>query len=183
MAASGSPLFAMTWKQWDMPAGPPICALRASALRTSGKGFIGWPTPIVNDTTGSTHCYSQGNHDKPVLKLPGAVALTGWPTPKAQEDGRTLEQYQEGRLRGYETRKGKTSGGPSSLMGTLSIAVQLVGPARLTVSGEMLTGSTAAMENGGQLSPHMSRWLMGYPPAWCEAAILAHAGLKGKRAK
>ena len=49
---------------------------------------------------------------------------TSWPTPKAEEDGRTLEQYEQGRLRGYATRKGKTSGGPSSKQGTLSIAVQ-----------------------------------------------------------
>ena len=50
-----------------------------------------------------------------------------WPSPKAQEDGRTLEQYAAGRLRGYETRKGKTAGGPAALQGTLSIAVQLAG--------------------------------------------------------
>jgi hypothetical protein len=38
--------------------------------------FVGWPTPVVNDATGSQYSYSQGNHDKPVLKLPGAVQLT-----------------------------------------------------------------------------------------------------------
>ena len=48
-----------------------------------------------------------------------------WPSPKAQEDGRTLEQYEQGRVRGYETRKGKTSGGPSSKQGGLSISAQL----------------------------------------------------------
>ena len=51
---------------------------------------------------------------------------SGWPTPKAQEDGRTLEQYEAGRVRGYLKRQGKTSGGKSSAQGTLSIAVQLV---------------------------------------------------------
>ena len=50
---------------------------------------------------------------------------TSWPSPKAQEDGRTLDQYEQGRIRGYETRKGKTTGGPSSKQGGLSIAVQL----------------------------------------------------------
>ncbi len=52
--------------------------------------------------------------------------LIGWPTPKAIEDGRTLEQYEAARLRGYERRKGKTNGGPSSKMGGLSVAVQMI---------------------------------------------------------
>lgn len=52
---------------------------------------------------------------------------SGWPSPKAQEDGRTLEQYEAGRQRGYERRKGKTNGGPASAQGGLSIAAQLAG--------------------------------------------------------
>lgn len=52
---------------------------------------------------------------------------SGWPTPKSQEDGRTLEQYEAARRRGYEARKGKTSGGPASAQGGLAIAAQLAG--------------------------------------------------------
>jgi hypothetical protein len=48
-----------------------------------------------------------------------------WPTPKAQEDGRTLDQYAEARAKGYEARKGKSNGGPSGKQGGLSIAAQL----------------------------------------------------------
>jgi hypothetical protein len=54
-----------------------------------------------------------------------ANACSGWPTPKSLEDGRTLEQYEEARQRGYEARKGKTTGGPASKQGGLAIAVQL----------------------------------------------------------
>ncbi len=45
MAGYGSPEYVLRWKNWDMLSGPPICALRGSAPRTSGKGCSGWPTP------------------------------------------------------------------------------------------------------------------------------------------
>jgi len=45
LPTDASPEYALTWKNWDMPSGPPICALRASAHRTSDSGFTGWPTP------------------------------------------------------------------------------------------------------------------------------------------
>ena len=45
MGANGSQLFVLIWKPQDMPSGPPICALRASARRTSASASSGWPTP------------------------------------------------------------------------------------------------------------------------------------------
>ena len=56
LAETGSPEYALTWKHWDMQSGPPICALRASARRTSGSGSIGgrsgWTTPASRDWKG-----------------------------------------------------------------------------------------------------------------------------------
>lgn len=47
MALLGSTLYALTWNTRHTPAGRSICALRASARRTSASGYIGWPTPRV----------------------------------------------------------------------------------------------------------------------------------------
>ena len=42
LEGNGCPLYALTWSQVDMPSGPPIFRLRASARRTSVKDFSGW---------------------------------------------------------------------------------------------------------------------------------------------
>jgi hypothetical protein len=44
MDGNGSGMFALTWKEWTTPLGPPICALRASVRRISGHACIGLPT-------------------------------------------------------------------------------------------------------------------------------------------
>ncbi len=66
--------YELTWKEWDMPSGPPICALRASARRTSDSDCSGWPTPCQQD--GPKGVPNQG-----MDRLPGAAALAGWATP------------------------------------------------------------------------------------------------------
>ena len=47
---------------------------------------------------------------------------------------------------------------------------EITGPLRLTVFGEMRTGSYVEMANGVQLNPAHSRWLMGLPRAWDESS-------------
>ena len=86
LGASGSPLYDLIWKNWDMPSGPPICALRASGRRTSDSDSIGWPTPVA----GTPNSLRGNGQDPEVRKAGGhqvglqdAVRLVGWPTPMA----------------------------------------------------------------------------------------------------
>jgi DNA (cytosine-5)-methyltransferase 1 len=80
------------------------------------------------------------------------VELAGWNTPRAT---------------------GGSNGGPNQTGGALPADAALAGPARLTASGELLTGSAARMEGGGQLHPAHSLWLQGYPDAWLSCGVRA----------
>lgn len=57
---SGSTLYNLTWKERLTPAGRSIYALRASALRTSGSVFSGWPTCRAEDAESSGARWSRG---------------------------------------------------------------------------------------------------------------------------
>lgn len=108
----GSPLYALTWKRWDMLWGAPICALRARARTISGSACSGWPTPVANDSIGSAYCYgpkTDTGERARFLKLPGAAkTVQGWATPTAMTPGGTPEQHLERKRRARE--RGKSVG-------------------------------------------------------------------------
>jgi hypothetical protein len=81
MDVNGSLEYALTWKAWHMPAGVPICALRALGRRTSGSGFIGWLTPMAGTPAQNGH-NEAGNTDSSRKTV---AMLTGWPTPQARD--------------------------------------------------------------------------------------------------
>jgi hypothetical protein len=120
----------------------------------------GWPTPTRQDSASSGVAgYPKTATHHSGTTLTDAGRLAGWPTPQVMD---TLNVIRD-------PLRGDKRGGCSNLREW----VTLVGPARLTASGEMLTGSIAAMESGGQLNPAHSRWLMGLPPAWDDCAPTA----------
>ena len=144
----GSTLYRQTWKEWTTPSG--LCRLRqrASAQRTSESGLTGWPTPVVGDMTGGP---------RPPDKNRGpAPGLTGWITPTSRDwkDSAGMTAQRNGKDR----------------LDQLPRQAYIAGPLRLTVFGEMRTGSYVEMENGVQLNPAHSRWLMGLPHAWDESS-------------
>jgi hypothetical protein len=82
MAVFGSPEYVLTWKHWDMESGPQICALRASARRTSDSGCGGWPTPAAQNATGGPNpAGNVGEH----FTLQTAAVMAGWQTPTVQD--------------------------------------------------------------------------------------------------
>jgi len=203
----GSTLYRMTWKEWATPSGRSRFRLRASVLRTSGTGSTGWPAPTATD---ALRCPSADFTTRNIT-LNHAAVLAGWATTSArdwhsasgspeflaeraeQTRGKPLSE-QAFTLAGWPTCQardgdstGRTATPQTSLKRfeqgrrNLDEAVQLTVPARLTVSGELLTGCSAAMESGGQLNPAHSRWLMGLPAEWDDCGVMAMQSVRPRR--
>ena len=184
----GSTDYSMTWKAKDTPAGRSYFQLVASARRTSGSGCTGWPTATKNDSTGSCYQYSSGNHEKPVLKLPGAVKLAGWVSPAETTWGGSAEAHLERKRRaiaagakmglvvscldqqvtlaGWMSPRAKGDAGGSRFekgeVANLEDQVKTSGPP--PASYHARTGRK------GVLDHRFSLWLMGFPAVWASLA-------------
>jgi hypothetical protein len=180
LSGRGSTIYKAVWKPHTTPSGRQISRLRASALRTSDSGhsseLSGWPTP--NAVNGDRAAYA--DFEKLMARkaagrqqnLQEIVMVAGWPTTTRDHKG----GYQGGRVRG-----GKISTDTLDVAAQLSGWSTLDGPARITADGQILTGSSAGMESGGQLNPAHSRWLMGYPPEWDDCAVTAMPSSRKQR--
>ena len=86
LAASGSTLWRLTWKDMAMPSGRRFSLLRASAHHKSDTGLTGWPTPTCNERPNRD--LEKRIADGRQMGLSEVVHFAGWPAPcKANGDG------------------------------------------------------------------------------------------------
>lgn len=185
----GSPEYVLTWKHWDMPSGVPICALRARGHRTSDSDCsgaqAGYPTPDAHPRSSTPKvaldraiASRRSDSLKKTFTIQDCAQLMGDPTPRSEDSQSSGERVTRGvcdtltsvaRLTGYSTpavQDAENCAGPSQWKrNSKALNVQAHG------IGSSL--SPAATERRGVLNPALPRWLMGFPPAWCESAVTA----------
>ncbi len=95
--ANGSLEYSMKWKDWDMPAREPICALRARARPISDSDYSGYPTPVANPANGSPEDFLRRKRESVArtgcsmgismtdLQMVAKLSLAGYPTASARD--------------------------------------------------------------------------------------------------
>jgi hypothetical protein len=114
-----------------------------------------WPTASTRDHKGGYLGGRIRNGKLSTDTLDVAAQLTGWATTQARD-------WKGAQGRAY---KGQSMDLPAQAQGATQ------------------TGYIAETKSTGQLNPALSRWLMGFPKEWCEAAIAAKSLMPTTRKK
>lgn len=194
-ATDGSMEYRQTWKVKATPSGRLYWAHTASGRRTSDNGFSGWPSPntpsggrsVSPDKMSSTGVTLDGR--KHTVSLEHVVKFAGWTAqdhsrgdkpPRPQDTGVPLSQMAA--LAGWSTpcAPRKHDSDASAFRWNPNKAQD--DPA-MQILGRTQSLSSVPTEKRGALNPAFSRWLQGYPKAWCEAAIRAHRSMPMRRRK
>lgn len=173
LPSNGSPEFTQTWKRLDIgfpktkTAIPRLTLFRlaASGPRIKGQDCSGWPTATVNDSTGSQYAYSAGDHNKKVLKLPGAANLAGWQTC-------TTRDHKDG------TEEACKNVPDNALLGRVALTA---GPAPSGGLARMGSQEGCPPMNGARLNPRFSLYLMGFPEEWASCGERAMQSCRKSR--
>jgi hypothetical protein len=138
---------------------------RIDMLPRQAMHLAAWVSPTTDAKRGGLPPRPQDTG----VPLTQQVPLSSWPTPMAgtkatatyNEAGSTDSSRQTTYLCGKDIRGSGITEHPTW---------PLVGPARLTAFGTLLTGYSAETASGDQLNPDHSRWLMACPEAWAQVA-------------
>lgn len=191
MDLNGSLEYALTWKRLAMPLAPHVCQLAASARRTSVSGcsglplaeISGWKTPTSRDRPDSEMRKAKGS--QPSRLGQEARMVIGWATPTTRDwkdgastlDGVPINYLLARQVKtitgwatpqtidtmgSYRLKRRKLQGGCGCLKGQVALLLQ--------PHGVTEHGSHSQTEPSVRLNPAHSRWLMGFPAVWDQAA-------------
>lgn len=150
MDVNGSPEYGLIWKHWDMPLGPPICALRGSARRNSVKGCFGWPTPSAQE-------FGDSDPERMLRRRAECKERTG----NGNGFGLTLAHA--------ASLVAETGTNPDGSLRTRTDQLPRQAHGTTTESSTAATQRAGRTSRGGPvLNWRHSLWLMGFPAAWLD---------------